>query len=147
MSMLAMTVACGSATDPLGPNAHVVHNVLITVAVPGTCLFSCDPPGPNLTLALVTVLNTGTTTSYLQTCGQQAAYAEQVLVDGQWLNVGPAITCPVGNVPISLAAGDSVQINWFFASGRRRVTLGVGSKVDMSDAGLATSAEVDIPPK
>jgi hypothetical protein len=97
------------------------------------------------TLALVRVVNTGSSTSYLQTCGQQSALIEQQFVNGRWQYVGPAITCPNGAGPIALAPGDSVQVNWFLASGRSRIVLGVARRLDLSDEALDTSAAVDIP--
>lgn len=117
----------------------------ITVELNGPCLFTCDPPGGGLTRALVTVRNTGTATAYLQACGTYAAMKEQLLVDGQWTFTGPAIACPVTPGPIVLAAGDSLRSNWFFATGRRRLVLGVASAQDLSDTELAASAAFDVP--
>ncbi len=139
--------ACQHGGDLTSPVANPVDNVLITVMVPGQCLnLGCDPPSADrTTLALVRVRNTGSVTSYLQTCGQQSALAEQQFVNGQWQDVGPAITCPVGAGPIALSPGDSIRVNWFFATGRRRIVLGVAGSVDLSNEGLSTSAAVDIP--
>jgi hypothetical protein len=138
--------ACGTnVTAPL--SANPVHDVLISVTIPGQCIVGgCDPPGGGRTnLALVTVTNTGSTTAYLQACGQQSAMAEQQLINGAWVNVGPAITCPVTPGPIALAAGQSIHSNWFFATGRRRMVVGVGGLPSLADAALDTSASFDVP--
>ncbi len=121
--------------------------MLITVVIPGNCIVGgCDPPSADRThLALVSVLNTGSVTAYLQACGDYAAMEEQQFVNGQWAFVGPAITCPVTPGPIVLAPGDSIQVNWFFATGRRRIVLGVASMLDLSDEALDSSAAFDVP--
>jgi hypothetical protein len=69
---------------------------------------------------------------------------EQQLVDGQWIFVGPAYTCPQTEGPIGLAPGDSIMSNWFFAPGTRRLAVGVGGTVDMSDQSLDTSAAFEV---
>ena len=118
----------------------------IAINLAGPCLSTCDPPGGDLThLALVTVSNTGAATAYLQACGTNPAMNEQLLVDGQWTFTGPAIACPMTPGPIVLAAGESRLTNWFFATGRRRIVLGVASVQDLSDSELAASAAVDVP--
>jgi hypothetical protein len=115
--------------------------------MPGRCLVGgCDPPSADRThLGLISVLNAGSATAYLQACGAQASLAEQQFVDGAWVFVGPAITCPNTPGPIALAAGDSIQVNWFFATGVRRIVLGVGGQLTMSDEALSASAPVYVP--
>jgi hypothetical protein len=133
--------ACGK--DVTGPNAVIFDNVVITAAVPGHCRagLSCDPIGPPYTtLGLITVHNNGTAAAYLHACGSAVALTEQQLVDGQWQNVGPAITCAQGPVSIALAAGDSIQTNWWFAPGTRRLALGVAPAADLSGEALDASA-------
>jgi hypothetical protein len=133
--------ACGK--DVTAPGGIVVDNVVIDAAVPGKCRdgLACDPIGaPYTTLGLITVRNNGTAAAYLQACGSAIALAEQQLVNGQWQNVGPAITCAQGPVSIALAVGDSVQTNWWFAPGTRRLALGVASAADLSGESLAASA-------
>jgi hypothetical protein len=143
---LLLLVACRrEIAAPLGANP--VHEVLISVAVPGRCLVGgCDPPSADRTnLGLVRVLNAGSSTAYLEACGQQAAIVEQQFLNGAWAFVGPAIACPNTPGPIALAPGDSIQANWFFASGLRRIVLGVAATLNMSDEALDTSAAVAIP--
>ena len=146
--LFAALVLAACARDITAPGGAVqVHDVLIAVAMPGRCLVGgCDPPSADRThLGLISVLNTGSATAYLQACGTQASLAEQQFVDGAWAFVGPAITCPNTPGPIALAAGDSIQVNWFFASGVRRIVLGVGGQVTISDEALSASAPVDVP--
>ena len=91
---LLLLVACRrEIAAPLGANP--VHEVLISVAVPGRCLVGgCDPPSADRTnLGLVRVLNAGSSTAYLEACGQQAAIVEQQFLNGAWAFVGPAIAC------------------------------------------------------
>ncbi|HEV8411940.1 MAG TPA: hypothetical protein VGQ30_15655 [Gemmatimonadaceae bacterium] len=146
MLLTAFTAACArDVTAPAFVAANPVRGVTITIDAHGRCLVTCDPPFANATMTLVTIRNTGTSTSYMQACGSTEYVFEQQLVDGKWQNVGPAITCAVGPQSIALAPGDTAQMNWFFASGRRRLALGIGGVADMSDAALDTSAEIDLP--
>lgn len=134
-------VACGKAVT--GPGAVIVDDVVITATVPGPCRngLACDPIGGDYTtLGLITVRNNGTAAAYLQACGSTVALSEQQLVDGQWQFVGPAILCAQGPVSIALAAGDSIQSNWWFAPGTRRLTLGVASAPDLTGEALDASA-------
>jgi hypothetical protein len=133
--------ACGK--DVTGPNAVVVDNVVITAAVPGKCRagVSCDPIGaPYTTLGLITVHNNGTAAAYLRACASTVALTEQQLVDGQWQNVGPFELCAQGPVSIAVAAGDSIQTNWWFAPGTRRLELGIAPAADLSGEALDASA-------
>jgi hypothetical protein len=70
---------------------------------------------------------------------------EEQFLNGQWALVGPAVTCPVTTGPVALAPGDSLRVNWFFATGQRRIVLGVAGKPDLSDAALDASAAFDVP--
>jgi hypothetical protein len=129
--------------DVTGLKAVVVDQVVITATVPGNCRngLACDPIGPPYTtLGLITVNNNGTGTAYLQACGSEVAMTEQQLVGLEWQNVGPAITCAQGPVSIALAAGDSIQTNWWFAPGTRRLVLGVAPAADLTGEALAASA-------
>ena len=133
--------ACGEAVT--GPGAVIVDDVVITATVPGPCRdgLACDPIGGDYTtLGLITVHNNGTAAAYLQACGSTVALSEQQLVNGQWQFVGPAILCAQGPVSIALAAGDSIQSNWWFAPGTRRLTLGVASAADLTGEALDASA-------
>ena len=143
---IALLLALAACTNDMAPtSANPVHSVLITVDTHGRCLVGgCDPPGANLSLTLVRILNTGTAPAFLSACGTFPALGEQQLVNGVWVNVGPALACVFTPGPIALAAGDSVQVNWWFASGTRRLVLGVAGKSDLSDEDLDTSASFTI---
>jgi hypothetical protein len=133
--------ACGK--DIAGLKGIVVDQVVIDAAVPGNCRngLACDPIGPPYTtLGLITVHNNGTAAAYLHACGSEIAMTEQQLVGIEWQNVGPAITCAQGPVSIALAAGDSIQTNWWFAPGTRRLVLGVAPAADLTGEALAASA-------
>ena len=143
---IALLLALAACTNDMAPtSANPVHAVLITVDVHGRCLVGgCDPPGGDVSLTLVRILNTGTATAFLQACGNRPALGEQQLVNGVWVNVGPAAACVFTPGPIALAAGDSIQVNWWFESGTRRLVLGVAGKSDMSDEELDSSASFQI---
>lgn len=143
ISAFLISACARDVTAPADPGA--LH-VLLTVTIPGHCLVGgCDPPGGGRTsLALVRALNTGTTTVSLQTCGDYVQFREEQFVEGQWQWVGPAITCPINHGPITLAPGDSLQVNWWFASGTRRMVL-AGSTTDFRDSSVSTSASFVIP--
>jgi hypothetical protein len=92
----------------------------------------------------VRILNTGMSPVYLATCGPQPALTEQQMIDGTWSFVGPAISCTLAPGPRLLAAGDSIQLNEFFARGHRRLLLTVASVPTMADQAVATSASFDV---
>ena len=144
-ALIAVT-AC--AKDVTGPSSAIgADGMTISVDFNGGYIVGgCDPPGGGRThLTLVTITNTGTATAYLTACGTYAAVGEQQFIDGQWTYVGPAISCPVTPGPIVLAAGASLRSNWWFATGRRRLVVGVGSDAALSDATLDASAGFDVP--
>jgi hypothetical protein len=138
-------IGCDNNVGPVP--ADPVHGVLITITAPGRCLAGgCDPASSDATtLGLVRILNTGTSPAYLATCGPHPALGEQQFIDGEWKNVGPAITCTFPAVSGTLAAGDSIQLNWFFGRGRHRLVLTVAGVPTMADETLDTSASFDIP--
>jgi len=138
----AALVACTDSTSP----AIVSHGVVITVAVPGRCLVGgCDPVSADFShLGLVTIRNTARTTAYLRQCGPGPALSEQQFVNGQWVNVGPAISCTSAPGPLTLAPGDSLQSNWMFGTGEWRMVLGVATQASMSDEALDASASITI---
>ena len=144
ISVALLLVACGG--DPTAPlNAHPAHGVAITVTSPGACLVGgCDPPGGGMTLSLVSFVNSGNVPAYLRACGTQLAASEQEVQHGEWVNVGPAYSCAVTPGPITLAAGDSVRVNWWFLPGTRRILLGVSSTADQADEAQAMSAGFQI---
>jgi hypothetical protein len=141
--LCAATLALGAcARGPTSPGgANPVDGVVINVQAPGQCLVGgCDPPNIGLTLALISVVNTGSATAYLRACGQYVAINEQQFTGGEWVFVGPAITCPVTPGPIVLAAGDSLRVNQYFAPGTRRIVIGVAASSSLSDEAPDNSA-------
>jgi hypothetical protein len=137
---LAFVAACSDSTSP--PTS--AHGVMIALQVPGPCLLACDPvPNPTTTPGLVTLRNTASTTAYLEHCGSAASLSEQVFVNGQWLDVptGVAVTCAQSG-PVTIAPGDSLRLNWFFQTGRRRLLLRVSTDATLSDVAIATSSSV-----
>lgn len=140
----AALVACNDTTAPMA--AQPADDVLMTVEVPGRCLVGgCDPVGPDrTTLALVTITNTGASTAYLRTCGGVADLMEQQLQGGKWVASSTLVPqCALPPTPsIALAAGQSVQVNWFFEFVTSRLLLDVGTTADLSDAQTDASAAV-----
>ncbi|MBI1810081.1 MAG: hypothetical protein HYR75_09310 [Gemmatimonadetes bacterium] len=144
--LLACASACSHILDVTSPDAHPVRGIELSIVIPGSCLLTCAPVlADHQALAIVRVVNRGGQASYVQTCGTQAMLVEQQYVLGQWVNSGAAIICPVTPRQLSLAPGDSIRVNWYFASGRSRIVLGVGGRADLSDAALAAAAAIDVP--
>jgi hypothetical protein len=147
LTLMCALAACGSDTIT-GPTAAIpAHEVLLAITVPGACLTGvCVPPSSDVnTIAQVTITNSGTAAVYLHSCGGQISIVEQEFGGGVWENIGPAVTCTDDATPTILAAGGSLQLNWYFASGRRRLVLGVGTTPALSDEALSVSASADIP--
>ena len=145
MAVLLGAVACGSdVTAPVAANP--VHGVLITTTIPGTCIVGgCDPFDPDAhTLGLIRIVNQGTTPAFLRACGPSPKLVEQQLVNGEWVNVGPAVDCVFPSNPIQLAPGDSLRFNQFFANGTRRIGIGVAGNEALSDEAFDTSASFDV---
>ncbi|MFI5231338.1 MAG: hypothetical protein ACHQSE_02380 [Gemmatimonadales bacterium] len=141
--LVAVLAAAACSKDVTGPSAIVVDDVVITAKVPGNCRdgLACDPiSAAYTTLGLITIHNNGGAPAYLRACGSTVAMTEQQLVDGQWKAVGPALDCAQGPPSIALAAGDSIQTNWWFAPGIRRLTVGVAATADLSGEALDASA-------
>ena len=133
--------ACGSGALA-GPQP--VRNVVLSVDVPGRCLFGgCDPvSGDRTTLALVRAVNRGSDTSFIAMCGPNPAFAEQQLIDGRWQFTGPAAACVNGPLTMALAPGDSVLTNWYPPKGTSRMALGVGASASPQDLELDASNAV-----
>jgi hypothetical protein len=111
-----------ACSDPTAPTPAISpHGVVLFATVPGTCLVGgCDPVSSEAThLGLGTVRNTAPTTAFLQQCGTGPALSEQQFLNGQSVNVGPAISCAFAPGPITIAAGDSLRLNWSLGTGRR----------------------------
>ena len=141
---IVLAACADAATAPTAANP--VHGVLITITAAGPCLTGgCDPPFGSATLALVLLQNTSTSVAYLQACGVYPAIGEQQLVKGKWVNMGPAYACAFPSLPIPVAPGDSVRLNWYFTAGQRRLVLAVASNSAFTDEALDTSAGVSIP--
>jgi hypothetical protein len=144
LSRIALVaLAAGCSSDIVAPvSATAAHGVVVSMGVPGRCLFGgCDPAiSPPFVLGLGTILNTGTGTVYLRACNTALALREQELVNGSWVDVYPATTCAIGPLSIALAAGDSVQFNSYFHFGTRRMVIGVATTPDLNDEMVAGSA-------
>lgn len=142
--LAAVFAVAACSKDITGPTAAVVaDDVVITATVPGSCMngLACDPFSPSYTtLGLITVRNNGTAAAYLRTCGSTVSMTEQQLVNGQWQAVGPAVLCAQGPVSIALAAGDSIQSNWWFGPGTWRLAIGVAPAADLTGEALDASA-------
>lgn len=142
---LVLAACAGDATAPL--DGHTAHGVAITVTAPGACLVGgCDPPGPGLTLSLVSIVNSGSVPAYLHACGTQLAASDQKVEGDAWVDVDDAVECGVTPGPIALAAGDSLRMNWWFSPGTHRVLLGVSSTESEVDEAQAMSAGFTLPP-
>jgi hypothetical protein len=143
---IVLAACADAATGPSAPTAaNPAHGVLITITAPGPCLAGgCDPPFGSATLALVRLQNTSTSVAYLQACGVYPAIGDQQLVNGKWVNMGPAYTCAFPSQSIPLAPGDSLRLNWYFATGQHRLVLAVASNSTFTDEAIGTSAAVVI---
>jgi hypothetical protein len=151
LNRLGSIVACAAVfactSDMTGPIAPVVaHGVVMSVVVPGSCVATCDPiPNGPTHLGLVTLRNTGTGTAYLQNCGSSVQLSEQVFEGGQWVNVGPAAQCAISpTVATVLAPGDSIRVNWWFDTGRRRVLGSVAAAAAGASFDLDASGSFDV---
>lgn len=145
LAVAGLVCACGG--DIAGPNgAMPAHGVLIASTVPGACLVGgCDPANAEATtLGLVRIVNTGATPAFVEACGSLPAVNEQVLVNGQWQEVGPPVQCPAGPRTIAIAAGDSIRLNRFFAPGTRRLDLGIGTDANLTGEELSISASFGV---
>jgi hypothetical protein len=144
---LCLIVLAGCGAGMTAPTQPVTaFGVLLTVTVPGRCLATCDPISPTVSrVGLVRVLNAGPQTVYFPNCGAPAGITEQELVNGMWVTVGPVIgyACTT-NGPTTLAAGDSIQLNWIFAPGRRRLVTTVASSASLTDPAPDASASFDV---
>ncbi|HEV8497278.1 MAG TPA: hypothetical protein VGQ56_10470 [Gemmatimonadaceae bacterium] len=140
--LCAFIVGCGGSSTTGNLDAVPAHDVAITVDVPGVCIVGgCDPVSAAVhTLGLIRVRNVGTTTAFVHACGPRPAFVDQQLVGGAWVNVGPAASCTFPSTPIPVAAGDSLRFNAFYASGTRRVGVGVADNASLSGEEFAASA-------
>lgn len=143
IAVVLAATACGGA-ELSGPLP--VRDVVLSVDVPGRCLVGgCDPfSSDRPTLALVHAVNHGSDTSYIAMCGPSPAFAEQVLVNGQWVFMGPVDACVNGPLTMALAPGDSVLANWYPPKGTSRITLGVGATAAPQDLALDASNAVHL---
>jgi hypothetical protein len=142
LALIVAVVACGDVTAP-SESATTAHGLLVSIAVPGRCIFTCDPISPQLNhLGLVTLTNTATTKVFFRECGGAPAIGEQQFVNGQWINVGPAVTCAVGPLSAVIQPHDSVQFNMWFGAGTWRLTLGAAADSALATEALSTSAPI-----
>jgi len=148
LTLLVFAGTC--ANDLLAPvPAKVVDGVVVTVTVPGACVFAdCDPLNrPPLTLGSGTIVNTGGQSVYLHGCGDVRvliSIEEQELVNGTWSSVPPYVLCTTEVRSVVVAPGDSIQFNQFFAPGIRRIVIGVATTADLTDEALASSASFSV---
>ena len=135
-----MLAACSSSSfEPIR-----AHDVAVTLTFPGPCVTDvCDPAGSSGVLGLISVVNHGTATAYMETCGS-VSFITQQFVHGKWVSlVNPAVSC-VASPQVALAAGDSLRTNGRFPPGRWRLLLGVATTAGMSDVVEATSNAVTV---
>jgi hypothetical protein len=127
-------------TDVAAP----ANGVLLSVSIPGRCLVGgCDPVDEKFNhLALVTLTNTGVQKVFVPVCGTGPAIGTQQFVNGQWINVGPAISCAFGPRSASIAPHDSLQLNSFFAVGIWRLSVGAATDTTLAMESLSTSAPI-----
>lgn len=137
---------CSGGASIVGLGGTIARDVSVTVTIPGRCVFTCDPPGGDLTtLALVTAVNHGATPRYVRSCGGVIpSFEEQDYIDGQWQFIGSAGACVSGPEYIVLAPGDSVQSNWFPPKTLSRITIAVATDSAFVDGGLAASRAVHL---
>jgi len=132
---LVAALVCGCASDG-GPLTapQSADGVTLTVTVPGRCILSSCTPEPDgrNTLGLIEITNSGTADAFLQACGSSVALGEAVLLNGTWTLVGGAAACAAPSTPIRIAAGQTLQFNEFFATGWRRMGVGVGTSATTS---------------
>lgn len=143
--LASLAVSCGGEmTTP--QLATPAHGLLVTVAVPGKCLVGgCDPANSEQDrLGLVTLTNTGSAFVFVPICGTLPAIQEQQFVNGQWVNVGPAVSCAFGPLSRSIAPRDSLQMNVFFGAGTWRMTVGAAVDSLLATEMVSASAAVDV---
>ena len=149
--LLLLATALVACTDSTGlDSARPVDNVLIRIDVPGRCLVGgCDPVSTDRNiLGLVTILNMGTATAYVRSCGTIPLLTEQHLEGGVWVTQVTTITGVCTSPPnpsMAFAPGDSVQLNYFFPHTPTRLVVDVATNADLSDERLDASAGVGVP--
>lgn len=150
VQFLAVLALAGCASDAVSPSSsapHPARNVVVSLTVPGQCLVGgCDPPSADFhTLGLIRIVNTGTSTVFLQPCGTVPLILIQHFINGQWFTQPINFACVAPLDAISLAPGDSIRMNQFFASGPVRVGVTVGTDANLSGELLSTSNGVVVP--
>jgi hypothetical protein len=145
---LVCLIAACRTSEMAGPTevATTANGLLLAVSVPGRCLAGgCDPVDAEFDhLGLVTLRNSGTAKAFVRLCGTQPAIGTQQWINGEWTNVGPAVSCVFGPRSMVIAPHDSLQLNSFFAIGIWRLTVGVAADTALVTEGLSTSAPVVI---
>jgi len=147
VTLVLLGSICGcSRGDMVGPTdvATPANGVLLSLSVPGRCLVGgCDPIDAQLNhLGLVTLTNTSSQKAFVPLCGAVPSLGRQQFVDGEWMNVGPAVACVPGPRSMAIAPHDSLQINSFFAVGIWRLSVGAAADTALVTEGLSTSAPV-----
>ena len=96
----------------------------------------------------LSIANQGFVTAYVERCGDAPALDFQVQQNGQWVEMGPAITCSTPSTPgpIALDPGQSIVIAHLYPNaGHYRVGVSAASKADLSDATEAWTVAFDTP--
>lgn len=144
-TLLALLAGCSSGDlSSLTGVATPANGLLVSVSVPGPCLVGgCDPANAESNhLGLITVKNTGSEKVFVPLCGPLPAMGTQQLIDGKWVNVGPAASCVFGPPSMVIAPHDSLRFNSFFAAGIWRLSVGAATDTTLVNEGLSTSAPI-----
>lgn len=138
LAFAAGMVACSSSLSRLvGVSAH---DVFITPGRP--------QPAPEGDSVYFNIQNNGGATAYLARCGDEPALTLQVFQNGNWVNMGPAVTCPTPSTPgpIELASGASiVLVEVYTGPGHYRAGVSAATTADLADAAPAWTVGFDIP--
>ena len=144
----AFAALVGCSSDITAPTAaEPADGLLVTVAVPGQCVVGgCDPVSATVhTLGLITLANTSDATVFVAACGSVPALEEQQLVNGQWMSIGPAVTCLNGPPSMAIAGHANLLTNAFFAAGARRMAITVSTNQALSGSAASASASFIVP--
>ena len=138
---LAFAAGLGACSSGLARIVGVsAHDVYITPGRP--------QPGPQGDSVYFNIQNNGGATAYLSRCGDEPALTLQVFQNGNWVNTGPAVSCPSPSTPgpIELAPGASIVLVEVFPSpGHYRGGVSAATTADLADAAQAWTVGFDIP--
>lgn len=126
--VLAFASACGGSGALLGVASY---NVTISPSVPQHDSVSFS------------IANSGSTSAFVEPCGDYPHIRLQVRQGNQWVAYGPLLLCALPTVPgpIELSAGAELLLSTLIADpGRYRVGVSVATSATMADAQMAYSA-------